>query len=77
MCCESSPVVFEWKGYFLELFTLMSVEVNMFSVSARLFGMVIWAIFFVFLGRDCLRKMVGAEVVIEVVVEVVLLVWWR
>ena len=26
----------------------MSVEANMFSVGARLFGMVIWAIFFSF-----------------------------
>ena len=33
--------------------------------------------FFVFLGRDYLGKMMGANVVIEVAVEVVVLVWWR
>ena len=31
--------------------------------------------FFVFLGQDCLGKMMGTKVVIEVVVEVVVLVW--
>ena len=31
--------------------------------------------FFVFLKRRCLGKMMGARVVIEVVVEVVMLVW--
>ena len=33
--------------------------------------------FFVFLGHDRLGKMVGAKVVMEVVVQVVVLVWWR
>ena len=43
----------------------------MFSVGAHLFGMVMWEDFFVFLGRDCLGEMIGAEMVMEVVVEVV------
>ena len=38
---------------------------------------VVQAIFFDFLSCDCLKKMRGARVVIEVVVEVVVLVWWR
>ena len=38
---------------------------------------VVQAIFFDFLSYDCLEKMRGARVVIEVVVEVVVLVWWR
>ena len=49
----------------------MLVEANVFSVGACLFGIVIWVDFFVFLGRNFLGKMVGAEMVIEVVVEVV------
>ena len=38
---------------------------------------VVRAKFFVFLRRDCLGKMMGVTVVIEVVVKVMLLLWWR
>ena len=38
---------------------------------------VVRANFFVFLGHDSLGEMVGAKVVIEVVIKVVVLVWWR
>ena len=49
----------------------MLVGANMFTAGARLFGIMNCADFLVFLGRDCLGKMVGAKVVIEVVLEVV------
>ena len=42
-----------------------------------LFGMVIWVDCFVLLGSDFLGKMMGARMVMEVVVEVVVLVLWR
>ena len=32
MCCEASPVVFQWEGYFL-CFNLMSVDMNGLSVA--------------------------------------------
>ena len=38
---------------------------------------VVRAKFFVFLRCDCLGKMMGVRVVIEVVVKVMLLFWWR
>ena len=38
---------------------------------------VVRAKFFVFLRRDFLGKMMGVTVVIEVVVKVMLLLWWR
>ena len=50
----------------------MLVEMNGLSVGACLFGMVIWVDCFVFLEHDFVGKMVGADVVMEVVVEVVM-----
>ena len=41
----------------------MLVEAKVFNVGARLFGMVMWGEFLVFLGFDCLGKIVGAKVV--------------
>ena len=52
----------------------MSVEMNGLSVGACLFGTVIWADCFVLLERDFLGKMVGADMVMEVVVEVVVVI---
>ena len=49
----------------------MSVKMNGLSVSGSLFGIVIWADFFVHLKRDILGMMIGMDVVMEVVVEVV------
>lgn len=49
----------------------MLVKGNMFSVGEHFIGIVIWADFCVFLGHVCFGEMLGAEVVIEVVVEVV------
>ena len=51
----------------------MWVEVNGQSVGACLLGMVIWADRFVILERDFLGKMVGVDVMMEMVVEVVVL----
>ena len=51
-----------------------------FNTSARyatIIGEKKRANFFVFLRPDCLGKMMYERVVIEVVVEVVVLVWWR
>ena len=46
----------------------MPVEANVFNVGACIFGMMMGADFLVFLGRDCLGKMVGAKAVMELVV---------
>lgn len=46
----------------------MLVGANMFTAGARLFGIMNCADFLVFLGRDCLGKMVGAKAVMELVV---------
>ena len=46
-------------------------EVNVFSVGACLFGMVILAEFVVFLLYDCLGNMVDTKLVVEMVVDVV------
>ena len=59
------------KGDFLWCFSLMSVEMNGLSVGACFFGTVIWVDCFVFLERDFVGMMVGTDVVMEVVVEVV------
>ena len=52
-------------------FSLMLVEINGLSVEGCLLGMVIWVDCFLLLERDFLGKMVGTDVVMEVVVEVV------
>ena len=52
----------------------MSVEMNGLSVGACLFGIVIWADCFVLLEHDFLGKMVGADMVMEVVVEVAVVI---
>ena len=53
------------------------MEVNVFSVGAHLFGMVIWADIFVFLGRDCFEKMEGVGVVMKMGVEGVVGRLWK
>ena len=61
-------------GIFCDVFVTfcdMSVEMNGLNVGACLFGMVIWVDCFVLLEHDFVGKMVGADVVIKVVVEVV------
>ena len=59
------------KGYFLCHFSLKPVETNGLSVHGFLFGMVIWADYFVLLERGVLGKMVGVDVLMDMVVEVV------
>ena len=59
------------REYFLSLFHLKSVEMNGLSVGGLLFGMVIWADCFVLLEHGFLGKMVVADVLMDVVVEVV------
>ena len=59
------------RGYFLCRFSLMLVEMNALSVGGCLFGMVIWADYFLLLERNLFGKMVDTDVVKEVVVEVV------
>ena len=49
----------------------MSVKMNGMSVGGCLFGMVIWADCFLLVERDFLGNMVGTNVVMEVVVEVI------
>ena len=49
----------------------MSVKMNGMSVGGCLFGMVIWADCFLLVERDFWGKMVGTNVVMEVVVEVI------
>ena len=57
------------KEKFLGRFSLKSVEMNVLSVGGFLFGMVIWADCFVLLEHGFLGKMVGADVLMDVVVE--------
>ena len=60
------------RGYFLCCFSLKLVEMNGLNVGGFLFGMVIWAVCFILLERGFLGKMVGADVLLNmVVVEVV------
>ena len=59
------------RGYFLCCFSLKSVEMNRLSVGGFLFGMVIFADCFIFLEWGFLGKMVGADVLMDVVVEVI------
>ena len=59
------------RGYFLCHFSLKPVETNGLSVRGFLFGMVIWADYFVLLERGVLGKMVGVDVLMDMVVEVV------
>ena len=55
-------------------FSLKLVEMKGLSVGGFLFGMVIWADCVVLLKRRFLGKMVGVDVLMDVVVEVVLVV---
>ena len=65
-------MVWKWdRIFFLWHFSLMSVEMNELSVGACLFGIVIWADYFVLLEHYFLGKVVDADVVMEVVVQVV------
>ena len=59
------------RGYFLCRFSLKLVEMNGLSVGGFLFGMVIWADCFVLLEWGFLGKVIGTDVLIDVVVEVV------
>ena len=58
------------RRYFLCRFSLMFVEMNGLSAGECLFGMVIFADFFVLLERYFLGKMVGTDVMMEILVEV-------
>ena len=51
-------------------FSLKSVEMNRLRVGWFLFWMVIWADCFVYLEQGFLGQMVGADVLMDVVVEV-------
>ena len=59
-------MVCEWEGIFFG-----SLEMNRLSVGGFLLGMVIWANCFLLLEHGFLGKMVGADVLMDVVVEVV------
>ena len=59
------------RGYFLCHFRLKLVEMNGLSVGGFLSGMMIWADCFVLLQRGFLGKVVGADVLMDMVVEVV------
>ena len=59
------------RGYFLCRFSLKLVEMKGLSGGGCLFGMVIWADCFFLLERGFLGKMVGVDVLMDVVVEVV------
>ena len=56
------------RGYFLHCFSLKLVEMNGLSVSGFLFGMVIWADCFILLKRGFFDKIVGMDVLLDVVV---------
>ena len=56
---------------FLCRFSLILVEINALSVGGYLFEMMIWADCFVLLERGFLGKLVGTDLLIDVVVEVV------
>ena len=58
------------RGYFLCCFGLKSVEMNGLSVGGYLFGMVIWPNCFLLLECHVLGKMVGTDLVMEVVLQV-------
>ena len=59
------------RGYFLCCFSLKLVEMNGLSVGGFLFWMVIWVDCFILLEQVFFGKMVGTEMLMEVVVEVV------
>ena len=65
LCCANG------KEYFLCYFSLMSVEMNGLSVGGYHFGMVIWADCFVLFERGFLGKMVGTDVLMDMVEVVV------
>ena len=55
------------RGYFLRYFSLKSMEMNGLSVGGFLFWMVILADCFILLERGFLNKMVGADVLLDMV----------
>ena len=59
------------RGYFLCRFSLKSVEMNGLGAGGFLLGMVIWEVCFVLLEQGFLGKMVGINMLIDVVVEIV------
>ena len=60
------------RGYFLCRFSLKSMEMKGLSVGGFLFGLVTWADCFVLLEHGFLGKMVGTDMLMDVVVEVVM-----
>ena len=77
LCCVNG------RGYFLCCSSLKSLEMNRSSVGGFFFGMVIWADCFVLLERGFLGKMLGTDVLIDVVVELIVteavdvVKWWK
>ena len=59
------------RGYFLCCFSLKSIEMNRLSIGGFLFWMVIRADCFVLLEQGFLGEMVGTDVFMDVVVEVI------
>ena len=59
------------RGYFLCHFSLKLVEMNRLTVDGFLFAMEIWVDCFVLLEHGSLGKKVGADVLMDVLVEVV------
>ena len=67
-------IVLNVRGCFLRCFSLKLVEMNGLSVGRSLFGMVIWANCIILLECGFLDKMVGADVLLDVVVVEVVVV---
>ena len=67
-------MVSEWEGIFLRCFSLKLVEMNGLSVAGFLFGMVIWGNCFILLERGFLEKMVGVDVLLDLVVAEIVVV---
>ena len=62
------------RGYFLRSFSLKLVEMNGLSVGGFLFGMVIWGDCFILLELGFLEKMVGTDVLLDMVVVEIIVV---
>ena len=62
------------RGYFLCCFSLKSVKMNRLSVGGFLFGMVIWGDCFILLEWGFLDKMVGTDVLLDMVVVEIIVV---
>ena len=62
------------RGYFLCCFSLKSVKMSGLSVGGFLFGMVIWGDCFILLELGFLEKMVGTDVLLDMVVVEIIVV---